>query len=191
MVVERMGDEIDLDRIGDEQPILVRSECALGHGRTSFVRDVIMVDPSRLDRSQTGRVAEILQRLNGVMRAEERNCLLIGPGRWGSSDPWLGIPVAWHQISSARAIVETDFPDLEVEPSLGSHFFDNLTTFGIAYLTVHQGRGDGCIDWGWLQGQPAASEYLDGAVRHVRLQEALRILVDGKSGRGIVVRDGP
>ena len=99
------------------------------------------------------------------------------------------MPNSSRLISSARAIVEADFPDTEIEPSLGSHFFDNLTTFGVAYFTIHQGKGEGCIDWEWLGAQPATSEYLDGAVRHLRLQEGLQVLADGKSGRGAVVRE--
>ncbi len=187
MVVERVGEEIDAAFLNGIDRFVVRSNAVLGHGRMSVVRDIVTVDPARLSRSHTREAAAILQKLNGSLRADGRTCLLIGPGRWGSSDPWLGIPVAWHQISTARAIVETDFPDLEVEPSLGSHFFDNLTTFGVAYFTVHQRRGEGSVNWAWLQEQPALGEFLDGAIRHVRVEEGVRILADGKSGRGIVV----
>lgn len=189
MVVERAGEGIDLGSLEGDARTIVRSGSALGNGRISLVHDVITVDPAKLNRAQTGQVAMIIQAMNARMHAEDKNCVLIGPGRWGSSDPWLGIPVAWHQISTARAIVETDFPDLEVEPSLGSHFFDNLTTFGIAYFTVHQRRGEGSIDWEWMAAQPAVDEQLDGAVRHLWLPAPLQVLVDGKSGRGAIIRD--
>ena len=96
--------------------------------------------------------------------------------------------MAWGQIASARAIVETDFADLEVEPSQGSHFFHNLTCFGVAYLTVHEGRNDGRIDWEWLARQPAAAEAMDGVVRHIRLDKPLLLLVDGRTGQGVVHR---
>ncbi|MBN1424768.1 histidine kinase [Candidatus Fermentibacteria bacterium] len=189
MVAERAGEGVDFGSIEGDPRVIVQSDSALGNGRISEVHDVIAVDPTKLNRAHTGQVAGIIQALNRRMQAEDKNCVLIGPGRWGSSDPWLGIPVAWHQISTARAIVETDFPDLEVEPSLGSHFFNNLTTFGIAYFTVHQRRGDGCIDWEWLSAQPSVDEHLDGAVRHLRVSAPLQVLVDGRSGRGAIIRD--
>jgi hypothetical protein len=94
--------------------------------------------------------------------------------------------VSWSQISAARAIVETDFPDLEVDPSYGSHFFQNITCFGIAYMTVHENRGLGRVNWDWLQEQPSVTEDLDGVVRHVRLENPVHVLVDGKSRRAVI-----
>jgi len=128
--------------------------------------------------------------INQRIREEGHTVLLLGPGRWGSRDPWLGIPVTWGQISAARAIVETDFPDLEVEPSQGSHFFHNLTCFGVSYLTVHEGRDGGAIDWAWFDAQPVVESALDGVVRHLRSEAPLTVIVDGVQGRGVVVPVG-
>ncbi len=166
---------------------MIFSSNALGHGRGDVLGDAIVVDPRRLDRSLTPRAAGAVAKMNARLRGEGRNCLLLGPGRWGSRDPWLGIPVAWSQISSARAIVETDFADLEVEPSQGSHFFHNLTCFGVSYLTVHEGRKEARIGWDWLDEQPVAEEALDGVVRLVRLSRPVRVVVDGIRGEGVVL----
>ena len=111
----------------------------------------------------------------------------VGVGRWGSADPWLGIPVAWEQIAGARAIVETPFRDMRVAPSQGSHFFQNLTSFQVGYFTVDPESG-GFVDWDWLAAQPAEAEA--GPVRHLRLDPALVIKMDGRSGRGIIYKPG-
>ncbi|HSN53143.1 MAG TPA: hypothetical protein VLT32_00655, partial [Candidatus Sulfomarinibacteraceae bacterium] len=113
--------------------------------------------------------------------------ILIGPGRWGSSDPWLGIPVTWPQISTVRAIVETDFADLQVEPSLGSHFFHNLTCFGVAFFAVHELEGRGSINWDWLDRQATRWSALDGSIRHIRLENPAQVLVDGAASRGVIL----
>jgi len=170
-----------------EARAVIRSRNALGHGRADVIRDVVVVDPRGFDRSWTPAVARAVAAVNRDLREAGRPMLLLGPGRWGSRDPWLGIPVTWGQISAARAIVETDFPDLEVEPSQGSHFFHNLTCFGVSYLTVHENQ-EGCgIDWDWFENQPVVSEALDGVVRHLRLEEPLTVVVDGVESRGLVV----
>ena len=156
--------------------------------RTPLVSiDLVVVDPRRMDRSQTTEAAASLEQINRDLRREGRQSILIGPGRWGSRDSWLGIPVTWPQISTARAIVETDFRDLEVEPSQGSHFFHNLTCFGVAFFAAHQRAGLSRINWEWFADQPAVNEEMDGILRHIRLGEAVRVLVDGASGRGVIL----
>ena len=111
-----------------------------------------------------------------------------GPGRWGSSDRWLGIPVRWDQISGARIIVETDLENFKVTPSQGSHFFQNLTSFQVGYLTVNAGEGNGLIDWDWLDAQPAHHE--GKFVRHLRLESPVTVLIDGRIRKGVVLRPG-
>jgi Pyruvate phosphate dikinase, AMP/ATP-binding domain len=185
MMVEQLAGEA-FEETGAEGEALVVSASALGHGRSQRIADLLVV-AADLDRARTSDVAMALERLNGELRREGRPCVLIGPGRWGSRDPWLGVPVSWSQISSARAIVETDFADLEVEPSQGSHFFHNLTSFGVAYLAVHRRQDGGRIAWDWLATQPAAREELGGCVRHLRLDGGVRVLVDGANNRGMVV----
>jgi hypothetical protein len=171
-----------------EDRAVVTTEVALGHGRRETLSDIIVVDRRRLNRSMTPQVASVVADLNAGLRDEGRHCLLVGPGRWGSRDPWLGIPVSWSQISSVRAIVETDFLDLEVEPSLGSHFFHNLVCFGVAFFAVHAADGRGRIEWDWFRTQPEESRALDGIVRHLRLEEPVQVLVDGESGKGVILR---
>ncbi len=186
LVVEKMGAEIELDDDSLGRAV-VRSDVALGHGRREAIADIILVDPERLTRAATGQAAMAIEALNRELREARRHCILIGPGRWGTRDPWLGIPVAWAQISSARAIVETDFPDLQVEPSFGSHFFHNLTSFGVAFLVVHSLANPGSINWDWFARQPVVSQALDGAVRHLRLRGPAQVVVDGSTGRGVIL----
>ena len=186
MVFERMEVEVDLDDTGTANAV-VHSDLALGHGRRETIADLVVIDPRRLSRSDTGQVATIIDRINRELRREGRHSILIGPGRWGSRDPWLGIPVTWPQISSARAIVETDFEDLQVEPSLGSHFFHNLTCYGVAFFAVHKQCGGGRIDWNWLADQDSKEEALNGALRHLRLESPAQVVVDGSTSRGVIL----
>ena len=168
------------------RPVVVRSPSTLGHGRRGGILDLIAI-PWDLDRGRTREAARAIEAINAGLRRDGRPSIIIGPGRWGSADPWLGIPVAWPQISTARAIVETDFQDLEVEPSQGSHFFHNLTAFGVAYFTVHRRRDGGAVAWDWLEAQRAVRTDLDGRIRHYRLERPLEVLVDGERGVGVIV----
>jgi len=188
MNVERVavsGDSLESRR----EDAVVFSRSTLGHGRRGGIRDVLAI-PWDLDRALTRQAAQVIEGMNRGLRQEGRASLIIGPGRWGSADPWLGIPVTWPHISSARAIVETDFLDLEVDPSQGSHFFHNITAFGVAYFTLHRRGEDGGIDWAWLEAQPLARSELDGRIRHYRLEQPLEVMVDGARGLGAVVRQG-
>ena len=186
MVFEDTDVEIELDESMVPKAV-VRSEIALGHGRRETISDLVVVDPRRMDRSQTTDAATSIERINRALRREGRHSILIGPGRWGSRDSWLGIPVTWPQISTVRALVETDFADLQVEPSLGSHFFHNLTCYGVAFFAVHEQNGSGVINWEWLDGLEPADEALNGAVRHFRLKQPAQVLVDGSTSRGVIL----
>jgi hypothetical protein len=187
MVIEDMDVVVSLENDDNENAVVV-SEVALGHGRRESISDLIVVDPERIDRAATPQIARITEAMNRRLREANRQCILIGPGRWGSRDPWLGIPVEWPQISTARAIVETDFTDLQVEPSLGSHFFHNLTCFGVAFFAVHSRRLQGWVNWDWLRRQSCVEEALDGGVRHLRLGSPVQVLVDGSLGHGVIRR---
>jgi hypothetical protein len=112
--------------------------------------------------------------------------LLIGVGRWGSNDPWLGIPVEWDEISGARVIVEAGFRDFRVTPSQGSHFFQNLTAFQIGYFTVNPDAGEGLIDWEWLDAQPAVEER--DCVRHLRFEMPIVAVMNGRTNRGMIFK---
>jgi hypothetical protein len=137
----------------------------------------VYVRPESFDPAQTVAIAAEISAFNGRLQAAGRKYLLIGPGRWGSADSWLGIPVRWKDISGVGAIVETTHPQLHADPSQGTHFFHNITSLGISYITISRDPRD-FIDWQWLAGLPAAR---DGRfVRHVALGKPLRLKFDGK-----------
>jgi hypothetical protein len=169
----------------DAPDALVASRQAMGDGSWGDVRDVVYLPPERFDRSATLRIAREVASLNDRLVREGHPYLLLGFGRWGTTDPWLGIPVDWGDISGAKAIVEAAFGELVVDPSQGSHFFHNVSSLGVAYLHVRPGT-DRDPDWDWLSQRTAAAE---GAfVRHVCLDAPLSIRVDGRRGWGIVRR---
>jgi CheY-like chemotaxis protein len=167
---------------------LVVTDVALGNGRQDGIRDIVFVPPDAFDRRFTAEMAAEIGEHNRRLVAAERPYLLVGPGRWGTSDPRLGIPVRWEQISGARVIVETDLDDLKVTPSEGTHFFQNLTSFQVGYLTVNLGHDAGRVDWDWLEKQPALES--GKFLRHIELDEPLTVLIDGRKGRGVVLRPG-
>jgi hypothetical protein len=169
----------------DPADVLVRSSNALGHGRIADVRDVVSVRRDVFQRERTIEVAAEVGRMNERLVAEGRPYLLIGPGRWGTSDRWLGIPVTWAQISGARVILEGDLADVAVEPSQGTHFFQNMTSYGVGYFHVHEREG-GFLDEGWLEERPAAAE--TRWLRHVRLEEPLEVLIDGRRREGVILK---
>ena len=158
----------------------------MGHGKVADVCDLVVVDRHRFERSRSQDTAQQLARLNAQLLGEGRSYLLIGVGRWGSSDPWLGIPVAWDQISGARTIVEAGFQDLRVTPSQGTHFFQNLTSFNVGYFTVNPDAGEGFVDWEWLARQPARAEL--GCVRHLRFERPVVVKMNGKRNQGIILK---
>jgi hypothetical protein len=164
--------------------VLIASERAMGNGTVESVQDVVFTKPSTFEARCTRAMAVQIEKVNLRLLGEGRPYLLIGFGRWGSSDPWLGIPVTWSQVSGAKAMVEATLPSMNVEPSQGSHFFHNLSSFEVAYFTVGHGVGGGLIDWEQLEGQVTVEE--TEFLRHVRFSEPLRIRLDGRTGRGIV-----
>ncbi|HOX25020.1 MAG TPA: PEP/pyruvate-binding domain-containing protein [Candidatus Krumholzibacteria bacterium] len=163
--------------------LLLASEHVLGNGTRDDLRDVVYLRPDVFDARHTPRIAAELETLNRGLVAAGRPYLLLGFGRWGSSDPWLGVPVTWPQIGGARVIVEATLPGLEPELSQGSHFFHNLIGLRILYLSVPH-RGPRRIAWERLDRLPAIDD--TGLVRHVRLDRPLSVRVDGRRGRGVV-----
>ncbi len=174
--------------IGEVDPaqIICQSTKVLGNGRIENLHDIVVVDSHRFERSRSREVAEAVARFNATLNSENRPYLLIGVGRWGSNDPWLGIPVEWDEISGARAIVEAGFRDFRVTPSQGSHFFQNLTAFQVGYFTVNPDAGEGSIDWQWLTRQPAVEEH--GCVRHLRFAQPLRVVMNSKTSHGVIFK---
>ena len=175
----------DLSAIPDEQ-CLLRSHNSLGHGISEDVVDVVYV---KTDDDFTAvnnpRIADEIEQINRKFLDEDKNYILIGPGRWGSSDYWLGIPVKWPHISAARVIVEAGLKNYHVDPSQGTHFFQNLTSFGVGYFTINTYTGDGVLQKELLDQMPAVEE--TEFVRHVRFDRPLKIMMDGKKQHGVVL----
>jgi hypothetical protein len=175
----------DLQAIPDEQ-CLLRSNNSLGHGISEDVTDVVYVKAGEdFTAANNPMIASHIERINQKFLNEDRNYVLIGPGRWGSSDYWLGIPVKWPHISAARVIVESGLKNYHVDPSQGTHFFQNLTSFGVGYFTINTYTGDGIFQKEILDGMPAIEE--TEYVRHVRFEKPLKIMMDGKKQTGIVM----
>ena len=175
----------DLRTISDDC-CLLRSDQALGHGTIDDLTDVVYVKtPPDFTALNNPQIAIEIEALNRKAAAENRSYVLVGPGRWGSSDPWLGIPVKWPHISCARVIIEVALENYRIDPSQGTHFFQNLTSLGVGYFTIPYGSPNAFVRTDWLDRQPAIDEttYL----RHVRFDKPLRVLIDGKRQLGVVM----
>ncbi len=160
------------------------STMALGNGLSREIADVVFVDPDRFDPAHTVDIATEIGRINGRLVQQKRKYLLIGPGRWGSADRWLGIPVTWQDISGVGAMIEMATETLKADPSHGSHFFHNITSLGISYLTISENSED-FINWQWLQALPVDKQttYL----KHVKLEKPLTIKIEGKHSRAVIL----
>ena len=181
---KQMLDE-DLTTIPDDQ-CLLRSHNSLGHGVSDDVQDVVYVKTdSSFTASNNPTIADEIERINRKFLDTDKNYVLIGPGRWGSSDPWLGIPVKWPHISAARAIVEEGLEHYRVDPSQGTHFFQNLTSFGVGYFTINPYKEDGFYQRSVLDALPAVEE--TQWVRHVRFPNPLKIMMDGKKQEALIM----
>ena len=187
MVDNRMQLDEDLSAIPDEQ-CLLRSHNAIGHGNITDITDIVYIktgEKSKYTPGKNPQIADEVERINRSLLQEERKCLLIGPGRWGSSDSWLGIPVKWPHISSAQVIVEAGLENFQVDPSQGTHFFQNLTSLGVGYLTIDAFRGNGKYDCSLFEGLEVVQE--TEYVAHVRLSEPLTIKIDGMKKEAVVL----
>lgn len=175
----------DLSVIQQEDTIL-SSTSVLGHGIINDVQDVIYVKTGAFNAANNQLIAYEIEKMNRKFTGTETNYVLVGPGRWGSSDPWLGIPVKWPHISNAKVIVECGLENYRVDPSQGTHFFQNLTSFGVGYFTINPFKGEGWFDEEYLNQLPAVeeTEYL----RHVRLHAPIVIKMDGKRSLGVVMK---
>ena len=177
--------EEDLTLIAKEDTIL-SSTSVLGHGIVSDVQDIIYVKTGAFSASNNQLIAYEIEKMNRQFTGTERGYVLVGPGRWGSSDAWLGIPVKWPHISNARVIVECGLENYRIEPSQGTHFFQNLTSFGVGYFTVNPFKGDGWFDEAYLDALPAVEE--TDYLRHVHFDHPIVIKMDGKRSLGTVMK---
>ena len=184
MVDVKSDVHIDLSEIRTEN-ILLQSDNALGHGQMDDIADVVYVKTDGYNAGNNPLIAEEITRINAKFLDKGEHYVLVGPGRWGSSDSWLGIPVKWPNISAARIIVEAGLTNYRVDPSQGTHFFQNLTSFGVGYFTINDFNGDGIYNRALLDALPAVEE--TAHVRHVRFPQPLNIKLDGKKKLGYVL----
>lgn len=165
--------------------VLLSSDQVMGNGIVDGIRDVVYLPPDRFDARHSRAIAEEIAARNRVLLEEGTPYILIGFGRWGSADPWLGVPVVWGDVAGAKVLVEASRPERGIEMSQGSHFFHNISSFGVSYFSLPP-EGEGTLDWEWLESRPLVAE--KSFVRHVRSAGPLRVEVDGRTGRGIIWR---
>jgi hypothetical protein len=187
MVLSYEPEELHIDNVRPED-LICRSSQVLGNGAYNDIYDVIVVDIHRFDRSKSRQTATEVSQLNAKLVAEGRPYVLIGVGRWGSLDEWLGIPVTWDQIAGSIAIVESGFKDISVTPSQGSHFFQNITSFRVGYFTVDSSAEVGFVDWDWLLSQHPLEDL--GVVRHLRFERPVSIRISGQRNLGVIFKPG-
>jgi hypothetical protein len=176
---------INLDHIKTEDTIIY-SESALGNGVFKGINDLIYVKPESFNAANNKSVAIEIDRINTLFVKQARGYILIGPGRWGSADPWLGIPVKWPQISAARIIIESGLKNYRIDPSQGTHFFQNLTSFRVGYFTINPFINEGYYNVDFLNSIEAV--YESNYIRHVRFRNPLEIMIDGKKHRGVILK---
>jgi len=180
--------DVNFDKIEKDNTI-VYSESALGYGTITSISDFVYVMPSRFKASENKSIAVEIEKLNEIFIKEGRNYVLTGPGRWGSSDQWLGIPIKWPQISMARVIIESGLKNYHIDPSQGTHFFQNLTSFRVGYFTINPHFKEGFYDVEYLDSQPAF--YEDKHIRHIRFEHPFKIQIDGKHNKGVIFKPHP
>ncbi|MEW6511825.1 MAG: PEP/pyruvate-binding domain-containing protein [Bacteroidota bacterium] len=187
LVLSLEMEELDVDRV-ERSDLICQSGQVLGNGVVKDIQDIIVVDIERYERSSSGIAAAEVSALNAKLVEAKRPYILIGVGRWGSLDPWLGIPVTWDQIAGASVIIESGFKDFNVTPSQGSHFFQNITSFRVGYFTVSSLNEGDFIDWAWLNEQPAEEELR--FTRHLRTDAPIVAKINGRKNKGIIVKPG-
>lgn len=182
MVLTRESEELKIEKVETEK-LICSSDKVLGNGIIQNICDIVIVDYHKFDRAKSRLVAKEVGEFNAQLISENKPYLLIGVGRWGTLDPWLGIPITWDQIAGARAIVETGLKGFSVTPSQGSHFFQNITSFMVGYFTVNE---NGFIDWDWLLSHESFAE--KEFTRLLRLNKPITIKINGRRNEGIILK---
>ncbi len=185
LVIHRELDELNIEDFSPGQ-LICQSDHVLGNGIMQDIFDIVLVDYRKFDRSRSRDVAKEVSLFNGKLISEKRPYLLIGVGRWGTLDPWLGIPVNWDQISGAKAIIETGMKEFPVEPSQGSHFFQNITSFMIGFFSINSYQHKGYIDWDWLLSRTPMEE--KEFTKHLRFDKPLTIKMNGHRNKGVILK---
>jgi len=176
---------INIDHITTDKTIIY-SESALGNGIFKGISDLVYIKPESFNAANNKSVANEIEKINSLFIKEGKGYVLIGPGRWGSADPWLGIPVKWQQISAARIIIESGLINYRIDPSQGTHFFQNLTSFRVGYFTINPYINEGYYDVEYLNKLDA--KYEDSYIRHIRFKDNLEIMIDGKKHKGLILK---
>ena len=166
---------------------IIYSESALGNGKYEHLQDFVYVKPETFNNANTRQIAAAVEQINKKFTEQDKQYILVGPGRWGSSDPWLGIPVIWPQISSAKIIVESGLNNFRIDPSQGTHFFQNLTSFKVGYLTINPFINDGFFDVEYLNKHKAV--YEDEFLRHISFKEPLTVIIEGKNNKAAIFKE--
>ena len=187
VVNDEQFDSIILDDVKSEDTLII-SDSALGNGILSGIRDLVYVKPDAFDASYSEKIADNIDKLNTKFAGEGKNYILSGPGRWGSTDHWLGIPTKWPQISQARVIIESGLENYRIDPSQGTHFFQNLTSFRVGYFTINPFMNDGYFDIKFLDSMEAVFE--DDFIRHIKFPDPLLVVIDGKNRKGVIYKPG-
>ena len=185
LVITRESEEIKITE-SEKDEVICYSEKVLGNGLIDDIKDVVLIDYNLFDRAKSRDVAHEVSLFNSRLLSEKKPYLLIGVGRWGTLDPWLGIPVTWEQISGAKAIIEADFKEISVEPSQGSHFFQNIISFMVGYFTVNLEKKIGSLDWKWLLEQKPV-ETME-FTRYLRFKNPLIIKMNGHKNKGVILK---
>jgi hypothetical protein len=173
-------DSVDTDRV------VAQSVNALGNLHIRDISDIVYVTPEAFEREKTVEIGREVGTINDILKAEGRHYLLIGPGRWGTAERWLGIPLLWKQISHAKVIIEASYGTFAPDPSFGTHFFHNLISMRVGYFTVNEAHNSGELNWDWLLAQKVADS--TEHVRRVKLTAPMEILIDGRSREGVILR---
>ena len=187
LVISHEIEELKVDDIKQED-LICQSQQVLGNGAVNGIRDIVYVDYQKFNRSRSRDVANEVSAINTKLLNQKRPYILIGVGRWGSMDQWLGIPVTWDQISGASVIVETGFKDMDVTPSQGSHFFQNLTSFKVGYFTINSTSKFDFINWDWLNSIKSIEELT--YTKHLNFDQQISVRINGHKNKGVILKPG-
>ena len=185
LVIQREPEQLEI-YVKDESQLICKSDQVLGNGIIDDIHDIVIVDYNKFERAKSREVAREVSQFNTELLSLRHPYLLVGVGRWGTLDPWLGIPVTWEQIAGARVIIEAGMKDMMVTPSQGSHFFQNITSFMIGYFTVNPHMEQGYLDWDWLLNREAVSSL--NYTRHVRCEKPIIVQINGHQSKGIILK---
>lgn len=178
-------EDFDLEDVKKEDTIIY-CESAMGNGRIDDIYDFVYVKPDAFNSLESHKISDEISLLNDKFIKEQKNYVLVGPGRWGSSDPHLGIPVKWSHISQARVIIESGLENFRIDPSQGTHFFQNLTSFRVGYFTINPYINDGFYDLDFLGSYEAHFE--NQYIRHIRFEKPIKVQIDGKNNKGVILK---